>query len=221
MRGLITASLLLLAISCQGQQPFLEAGAGVRVGIWQYNLGENSQGDYAGEGLHYTHFSPFFPFYLQSGLQFEKWEGSLGGSYTLFLDNEFRVHQNPGTFIPNIYTFTEGYVHLIHVYGQLQYYLIRKEQVRLGPVGSAGIFRALNEYPLKGQLESRWFLEGGIRGLFRVGSLWLSIYPVYQWNIMQGPSSTANHQLFSFGGMIGLRKELNGRAKEKPALLTY
>jgi len=207
MRGLLIYLLLLLPWLAATQSTYLEAGNGIRVGIWQYNLGDNAQGDYAGQGLQYTHFSPFWPVYLQAGKSWKKWEAGLGASYTLFLDNEFRVHQTPDNFRPRIYAFTDQYVSLLHFYGHLHYYLVRTDGFRLGPCGSGGYFLPLNDYPEKEQLQNRWFMEGGIKGLFKWGKVWISVAPVYQWNLISGKESIASHQIFSFGGMLGVRGE--------------
>lgn len=197
--------LLLWPISITAQELFFETGTGLRVGTWQYNLGNNTNGDFAGNGLQYTHFSPYLPVYAQIGYSWDKFEIGMGSSFTLFMDNEMRVHQNPGAVTVDEYAFTDGTVMLFNAYLDVKYFLISKSRFKLGPRFSGGYFTPLTDYPEQERLNNSWFLEGGMSSLFQIKTFWINISPSYQWNTIRATNTSAEHQLFSFGALVGIR----------------
>ncbi|MCG8326334.1 MAG: hypothetical protein MI974_01555 [Chitinophagales bacterium] len=201
--------VILFHIPALAQKHFyLETGSGIRVGTWQYNLGQNTAGDYAGKGLQYTHFSPYWPVFIQAGWVGNKLEAGLGFSHTLFFDNEMRIHQNPGIQRPNNYAFTEKEpISLIHCYANTRFTIIKRKKVRLAGSFSGGYFKPLSNYPAQESLNRSWFLEGGMSSLFDIGKYSFIFTPAYQLNLITGKNSQASHQLFSFGALFGIRKE--------------
>lgn len=182
----------------------LEAGAGFRAGIWEYNLGNQGE-SYGTAGLHYTHFSPFIPIYLELGRQYPAFRLALGGSYTLFFDNEMRVHQN-GNSAYQEYTIAPGLVQFLHVYAQGAFYPIRTSGFKLGPQLSAGYFNPLTGHPDDGDFGTRFFLEPGLSLMLQIKKRWIQIRPVYQINtihIKSQHSGEAGHRITSIGVLLG------------------
>ena len=199
--------LLLLPLPLLSQSWFVEPGGAFRSGIWQYNLGENSQGVYAGEGLDYSHFSPSLEGYLQGGYQSEAFSVCLGLAYTVFFDNELRVNQNKGGR-SSIYAISDGFIQFFHWYGRGEWHAVRRKGLRLGPSLRAGFFTPVTHFPEQAGLQRRRFIEGGLTCLARLGKPWLTINPAYQWNRITGKGTDASHDIFSMGLLVGLRYEL-------------
>ena len=195
--------LLMLPLSLYAQSWFVEPGAAFRSGIWQYNLGKNSQGVYGGEGLHYSHFSPFLEGYLQGGYQAKGYSIGAGLAYTVFFDNELRVNQNQRDR-SYIYPIAESFIQFVHVFIRGEWYVIQKKGLRLGPSLRAGFFRPTTGYPQQAELQQRRFIEGGLTCLARIGRPWLTISPAYQWNSITGKGTDARHHIFSLGILAGL-----------------
>lgn len=201
----ITAMLLLLLPAwLPAQSWFIEPGLGFRSGIWQYNLGEDSQGVYGGEGLHYSHFSPFLEGSLQGGYQERAFSIGAGLAYTVFFDNELRVNQNQRGR-NNIYPIADGFIQFFHLFIRGEWHLAHREGFRLGPSLRAGFFHPTTGYPQQAELHRRYFVEGGLACLARIGRPWLSISPAYQWNSISGKGTDARHHIFSMGILVGLR----------------
>ncbi|MCB0565443.1 MAG: hypothetical protein KDD01_13800 [Phaeodactylibacter sp.] len=196
--------LLMLPLSLYAQSWFVEPGAAFRSGIWQYNLGKNSQGVYGGEGLHYSHFSPFLEGYLQGGYQAKGYSIGAGLAYTVFFDNELRVNQNQRDR-SYIYPIAESFIQFVHVFIRGEWYVIQKKGFRLGPSLRAGFFQPTTGYPQQAELQQRRFIEGGLTCLARIGRPWLTISPAYQWNSITGKGTDARHHIFSLGILAGLR----------------
>lgn len=204
MRTLIFL-LLWPPLGLFAQNWWVEGGAGFRTGIWKYDLGEDANGVYAGNGLHYTHFSPFLGAYAQAGRQWKAF--SLGGgiSYTLFFDKEMRIQQNQQPGKPTIYDISDHYAQFLHLYSRLEGYAIRRQGFRLGPSLQAGWFSPTTGYPQSQALHRRYFAEAGIVGLMRLGNGWLTVNPVYQWNVADGKGTDARHIITSLGVLAGWR----------------
>ena len=196
--------LMMLPLPLYAQSWFIEPGGAFRSGIWQYNLGENGQGVYGGEGLHYSHFSPSLEGYLQGGYQAQSFSAGAGLAYTVFFDNELRVNQNQRDR-RYIYPIAEGFIQFIHLYIRGEYYMIQKKGLRLGPSLRAGFFRPTTGYPQQADLHRQRFIEGGLTCLARIGRPWLTISPAYQWNSITGKGTDARHNIFSMGLAVGLR----------------
>ena len=196
--------LLMLPLSLYAQSWFLEPGGAFRSGIWQYNLGENSQGVYGGEGLHYSHFSPFLEGYLQGGYQAKGVSFSAGLAYTVFFDNELRVNQNQRDR-SYIYPIAENSIQFVHIFIRGEWHVIQKKGFRLGPSLRAGFFQPITGYPQQAELQRRRFIEGGLTCLARIGKPWFTIGPAYQWNSITGKGTDATHHIFSLGILAGLR----------------
>ena len=196
--------LLMLPLSLYAQSWFVEPGGAFRSGIWQYNLGKNSQGVYGGEGLHYSHFSPFLEGYLQGGYQAKGYSIGAGLAYTVFFDNELRVNQNQRDR-SYIYPIAESFIQFVHVFIRGEWYVIQKKGFRLGPSLRAGFFQPTTGYPQQAELQQRRFIEGGLTCLARIGRPWLTISPAYQWNSITGKGTDARHHIFSLGILAGLR----------------
>ncbi|HMQ48072.1 MAG TPA: hypothetical protein PKA00_11930 [Saprospiraceae bacterium] len=184
----------------------LEAGSGFRAGIWEYNLGNQGE-SYGTEGLHYTHFSPFIPFYLEAGRQFPSFRLAVGGSYTLFFDNEMRVHQN-GSSAYQEYTIAPGLVQFLHLYTQVAFYPIKKAGFKLGPQLGIGYFNPLTGHPDESDFGFRHFLEPGLSLMLQIKQRWLHIRPVYQINAISSkskPFREAGHRITSIGVLLGFQ----------------
>ncbi|MCB0579635.1 MAG: hypothetical protein KDD10_10050 [Phaeodactylibacter sp.] len=201
---LLTALWCLLPLALAAQSWFAEPGIAFRSGIWQYNLGEDNQGRYAGEGLHYSHFSPFLGSYLQGGYEGERFTLGMGLAYTVFFDKELRVNQNRqnGTYL---YAISESFIQLFHWYGYGEWHAVRKNGFRLGPCLRAGFFTPTTSFPQQEELQRRRFIEGGLSCLARIGRPWLVVSPAYQWNVISGRETDARHDIFSMGLSVGLR----------------
>lgn len=203
MKILITL-LMLCPFRLLSQSWFAEPGLAFRSGIWQYNLGENARGVYAGEGLHYSHFSPFLEGSLQGGYQAGRFSIGGGLAYSVFFDNELRINQNQSGR-NYIYAISEGFIQFFHLFFRGEWQVVRKNGFRLGPSLRAGFFTPTTGYPEQAALQQRRFIEGGLTCLARLGRPWLSISPAYQWNSITGRGTDARHHIFSMGLAVGLR----------------
>ena len=201
---MLTTLWCLLPFVLSAQSWFAEPGLAFRSGIWQYNLGKNDQGVFAGEGLDYSHFSPFLEGYLQGGYQAKRYSIGAGMAYTVFFDNELRVNQNRRGRGYS-YTVSESFIQFLHLFIRGEGYLVRRDNFRLGPSLRAGFFHPTTGYPAQAELRRRRFMEGGLTCLVRIGRPWLTIKPAYQWNTISGKDTDARHQIFSMGIAVGLR----------------
>ena len=117
MRTLVLLCLWL-PLNLAAQNWWAEGGAGFRSGIWKYGLGRDAAGVYAGNGLHYSHFSPFLGAYLQAGRQWPAFSLGAGAGYMIFFDNEMRVQQNQLPGAPTLYEISDKYARFLHLYGR-------------------------------------------------------------------------------------------------------
>lgn len=200
----LIALFLLLPMALLAQSWYLEPGIGFRSGIWQYNLGQNEEHIFAGEGLHYSHFSPSLEGYFQGGYQGANLAVGAGMAYSVFFDNELRVNQNQRGR-SYIYSISEGLIQFLHLFACAEWHVVRKQNLRLGPYLKGGFFHPTTGYPEQPVLNRRQFIEGGVTCLARIGRPWLTISPAYQWNSITGRGTDAHHHIFSMGIMAGLR----------------
>lgn len=188
-----------------------ELYTGAAAGWWQYNHGTDDPAIFANQGLDYSHFSPFVPVGLAVGRHFNKWSVLVGGTYTIYFDNELRRHSLAPSILAN-YPVADGWTKLLHVYGQAEYTMLQRQQFSIGPFVRAGWIRLIADAPRDWRFGAQYFWQLGLHAQYKLKRGSFFVRPGFQQNtiIINEPDRVdAYNSIFSIGAEFGYRYNFN------------